>query len=172
MTFKIIPRLSPFLLVAILLLPASELALAQSSAQGSVEAPAIRDVIAGQLDAFGRSDGPGAFAFASPTIRTKFQTPEIFMDMVRRHYAPVYRPSEISFQGLHASPRGPVQEVLLVGPDGPSGHRALFHAAAAGRQLEDQRRAIGQGARPGLLNVNGLWPGRADPRLAPALQDP
>jgi len=118
MTFKIIPRLSPFLLVAILLLPASELALAQSSAQGSVEAPAIRDVIAGQLDAFGRSDGPGAFAFASPTIRTKFQTPEIFMNMVRRHYAPVYRPSEISFQGLHASPRGPVQEVLLVGPEG------------------------------------------------------
>ena len=118
MTFKIIPRLLPFLLVAILLLPASELALAQSSAQGSVEAPAIRDVIAGQLDAFGRGDGPGAFAFASPTIRTKFQTPEIFMDMVRRHYAPVYRPSEISFQGLHASPRGPVQEVLLVGPEG------------------------------------------------------
>ena len=114
MTSKIIPRLPPFLLIAILLLPAGQLARAQGSAEG----PAIRDVIASQLDAFGRDDGPGAFAFASPTIRTKFQTPEIFMDMVRRQYSPVYRPSEISFQDLHASPRGPVQEVLLVGPDG------------------------------------------------------
>ena len=122
MISKIIPRLPPFLLIVILLLPASELARAQGSARGSAQGPAegpvIRDVIAGQLEAFGRDDGPGAFAFASPTIRTKFRTPEIFMDMVRRHYSPVYRPSEISFQGLHASPRGPVQEVLLVGPDG------------------------------------------------------
>ncbi len=114
MTSKIIPRLPPFLLIAILLLPASQLAWAQGSAEG----PAIRDVIASQLDAIGRDDGPGAFAFASPTIRTKFQSPEIFMDMVRRHYAPVYRPSEISFQDLRAGPRGPVQEVLLVGPNG------------------------------------------------------
>jgi len=115
---KIIPRLPSFLLIVLLLLPASELARAQGSARGPAEGPAIRDVIAGQLEAFGRDDGPGAFAFASPTIRTKFQTPEIFMDMVRRQYSPVYRPSEISFQDLHASPRGPVQEVLLVGPDG------------------------------------------------------
>ncbi len=115
---KIVPRLPPFLLIVLLLLPASELARAQGSAQGPAEGPAIRDVIASQLEAIGRDDGPGAFAFASPTIRTKFQTPEIFMDMVRRQYSPVYRPSEISFQDLHAGPRGPVQEVLLVGPDG------------------------------------------------------
>jgi hypothetical protein len=115
---KIVPRLPPFLLIVLLLLPVSETAQAQGSAQGPAEGPAIRDVIAGQLEAIGRDDGPGAFAFASPTIRTKFQTPEIFMDMVRRQYSPVYRPSEISFQDLHASPRGPVQEVLLVGPDG------------------------------------------------------
>ncbi len=114
MTSKIILRLTPFLLIAVLLLPASELA----QAQGSAEGPAIRDVIASQLQAFGRDDGPGAFAFASPTIRTKFQSPEIFINMVRRHYGPVYRPSEISFQDLRKGPRGPVQEVLLVGPDG------------------------------------------------------
>ncbi len=118
MTSKIIPRLPPFLLIVLLLLPASELARAQGSAQGPAEGPAIRDVIAGQLEAIGRDDGPGAFAFASPTIRTRFQTPEIFMDMVRRQYSPVYRPSEISFQDLRKGPRGPVQEVLLVGPDG------------------------------------------------------
>jgi hypothetical protein len=116
-------RWLPLILFAVaLLLPAGGHAWAQGSAQGPAQGPAdgvaIRDVIASQLRAFQRDDGPGAFAFASPSIRGKFQTPEIFMEMVRRHYAPVYRPSEVSFQALRASPRGPVQEVLLVGPDG------------------------------------------------------
>ena len=114
MARKIIDRLPAVLLVALLLLPTSNAA----RAQGSEESAAIRAVIASQLQAFGRDDGPGAFAFASPTIRSKFQTPEIFMGMVRRHYEPVYRPSEVSFQDLLAGPRGPVQEVLLVGPGG------------------------------------------------------
>ena len=111
---QLLGRLPTVLLVALLLLPTSN----ATRAQGTGESAAIRAVIASQLQAFGRDDGPGAFAFASPTIRSKFQTPEIFMDMVRRHYAPVYRPSEVSFQDLLAGPRGPVQEVLLVGPGG------------------------------------------------------
>ncbi len=40
------------------------------------------------------------------------------MEMVRRHYPPVYRPAEVAFQALGDSPRGLVQEVLLTGPDG------------------------------------------------------
>ena len=111
---RLLGRLPTVLLVVLLLLPAGNPVRAQDSGEGA----AIRTVIASQLQAFGRDDGPGAFAFASPTIRSKFQTAEIFMDMVRRHYAPVYRPSEVSFQDLHAGPRGPVQEVLLVGPGG------------------------------------------------------
>ncbi len=111
---RILFGLPAVLAVAVLLFAAQ----GPARAQGSAERSAIRAVIASQLEAFGRDDGPGAFAFASPTIRAKFQTPEIFMDMVRRHYAPVYRPTEVSFQELHAGPRGPVQEVLLVGPHG------------------------------------------------------
>jgi len=107
-------QLAPFLLIALFLLPAFE----PAGAEGGADGPAMRQVIASQLEAFGRDDGPGAFAFASPGIRSKFQTPEIFMTMVRRDYGPVYRPREVSFQQLHAGPRGPVQEVLLVGPDG------------------------------------------------------
>ena len=114
MTSMILSRLPIALLTVLLLFAGSGAVRAQDSAEG----PAIRDVISGQLEAFGRDDGSGAFAFASPTIRAKFQTPEIFMDMVRRHYAPVYRPREVSFRGLRAGPRGPVQEVLLVGPGG------------------------------------------------------
>ena len=111
---RILFGLPAALAVVLLMFAAQGPALAQGAAEGT----AIRTVISSQLAAFGRDDGPGAFAFASPTIRSKFQTPEIFLDMVRRHYAPVYRPSEVSFQALHESPRGPVQEVLLVGPDG------------------------------------------------------
>lgn len=114
MSRRLSHRLAPFFLIAILLPAASGFARAEGAGDG----PAIRQVIASQLEAFGRDDGPGAFAFASPGIREKFRTPEIFMAMVRRDYAPVYRPREVSFRQLHASPRGPVQEVLLVGPDG------------------------------------------------------
>lgn len=110
-------KVVPFFWIAVFLLgAASGLVRAEVAGDG----PEIRQVIASQLEAFGRDDGPGAFAFASPGIREKFQTPEIFMAMVRRHYAPVYRPREVSFRQLHAGPRGPVQEVLLVGPDGRS----------------------------------------------------
>lgn len=114
MNRKILFGLRAALLIAVLLVAANVPARAQGSAEGT----AIRTVIANQLEAFGRDDGPGAFAFASPGIRSKFQTPEIFMAMVRRDYRPVYRPREVSFRQLHAGPRGPVQEVLLVGPDG------------------------------------------------------
>ena len=44
---------------------------------------AIRDAIQGQVDAFRRDDGEGAFGYASPSIRGMFGTSEVFMDMVR-----------------------------------------------------------------------------------------
>jgi len=40
------------------------------------------------------------------------------MDMVKRAYQPVYRPREKAFRALTAGEEGPVQKVLLVGPDG------------------------------------------------------
>lgn len=91
-----------------------------AAAEQTAEAGAIQAVIERQLAAFGRDDGPGAFAFASPGIRDRFRTAEIFMDMVRRHYAPVYRPRDVAFGPLRQGPDGPVQELLLVGPDGRS----------------------------------------------------
>ncbi len=78
----------------------------------------IRGVIERQLAAFERDDAQGAFAFASPGIRRRFGDPETFLDMVRRHYPPVYRPHGVAFGALRDSPRGLLQEVLLSGPDG------------------------------------------------------
>jgi len=82
------------------------------------DAAAIRQVIQDQISAFRRDDSRGAFAFASPVIQGKFQTPENFMAMVKAAYPQVYRPREVEFQSLADSARGPIQEVIVVGPDG------------------------------------------------------
>ena len=79
---------------------------------------AIRDVIQSQVDAFGRDDGEGAFGYASPTIRGMFGTSEIFMDMVRQGYQPVYRPRVFDFREIVTLHGEITQKVHVVGPDG------------------------------------------------------
>lgn len=84
---------------------------------GAADRAAIRHVIEGQLDAFRRDDGAAAFAFASPTIRRMFSTPDHFMDMVRRGYRAVYRPRWLEFRALVEAEGKIVQPVLVLGPD-------------------------------------------------------
>ena len=79
---------------------------------------AIRRVIESQIEAFRRDDGPGAFAFASPTIKRVFGTPENFMNMVRTGYPQVYRPASVSFGDLMRAEGTLHQLVDIVGPDG------------------------------------------------------
>ena len=79
---------------------------------------AIRDVIQSQVEAFRRDDGEQAFGFASPAIRQMFGTSDIFMDMVRQGYQPVYRPRRFDFDGIVSLQGQPAQKVDVVGPDG------------------------------------------------------
>ena len=79
---------------------------------------AIRDAIQGQVDAFRRDDGDGAFGYASPSIRGMFGTSEIFMDMVRQGYQPVYRPRVFEFEEIIELNGQPTQKVHVIGPDG------------------------------------------------------
>ena len=79
---------------------------------------AIRDVIQGQVDAFRRDDSATAFGFASPSIRGMFGSPEIFMDMVRQGYQPVYRPKVFDFQEIVTLHGQITQKVHVIGPDG------------------------------------------------------
>lgn len=90
--------------------PATDIAAADRAA--------IRQVIGDQIAAFRRDDGPGAFAYASPTIQGMFGTPEIFMDMVRSGYQPVYRPRSVAFADLVYIDGRLTQLVDIVGPDG------------------------------------------------------
>jgi Domain of unknown function (DUF4864) len=86
---------------------------------------AIRDVIGRQVEAFGRDDGETAFGFASPTIRRMFGSAEIFMDMVRQGYQPVYRPRVFDFREIVELHGQPAQKVHVIGPDGRP-HTAFY----------------------------------------------
>lgn len=79
---------------------------------------AIQAVIQDQMAAFGRDDAEAAYAHAAPNVRALFPSPEIFLEMVRRAYRPVYRPAEVRFRPPEVVPEGILQKVLLRGPDG------------------------------------------------------
>ena len=106
------------LIVALLSMSLTIALPATGTAQSDAERNAIVQVIQGQLAAFQADNGALAFGFASPGIQRMFGTPERFMAMVRTGYAPVYRPRSAEFLDLNTSARGPVQEVLFIGPDG------------------------------------------------------
>ncbi len=91
---------------------------AQDAPVSASDQAAIRSVITNQLDAFRRDDGPGAFSFAAPNIKTLFGSADTFLEMVRRAYQPVYRPRSVDFTTLSQEDDGIVQSVELIGPDG------------------------------------------------------
>ena len=84
------------------------------------DASAIQRVIQDQMAAFKIDDWAAAFAYATPSIQTKFQNPQVFSQMVTQAYQPVYRPRGVEFRELKPSEFGPTQEVYVIGPDGLS----------------------------------------------------
>jgi Domain of unknown function (DUF4864) len=91
---------------------------AQAQPVSSTDRAAIRQVIQGQVDAFRRDDGAAAFGYASPTIQGMFGSPDVFMDMVRQGYQPVYRPRAFDFREIVELHGQPAQTVDVIGPDG------------------------------------------------------
>lgn len=114
-------RLLGAVLLAILsVLPAVGRAESDTAAPTDFDRAAIRQVIESQLAAFQKDDGAQAFSYASPFIQSKFGSPEIFMEMVRTGYRPVYRPREVEFRDLVSENERLFQKVFIVGPDGES----------------------------------------------------
>ena len=91
-------------------------ASADEPAVAEADRTAIEAVIRHQLDAFQRDDSREAFSYASPGIQARFGTAEIFLEMVREAYAPVYRPRQVQFMDLQIVRGLPVQRVFVVGP--------------------------------------------------------
>jgi hypothetical protein len=94
-------------------------ALAQQSGTNDAAGRA-KDVIEQQITAFLNDDATTAYSFASPEIKSVFQNAERFFEMVKKSYAPVYRPGNYAFGRNQVSPDGTVayQEVLISAPDG------------------------------------------------------
>lgn len=96
--------------------------LAQDGDAAPVNDPAlsqaIRAIISDQMAAFRRNDAQAAFNDASPFIQGRFQQPDIFMQVVRSGYAPVYRPQQVEFRDLVQANGGLEQRVFVIGPDG------------------------------------------------------
>ena len=67
-----------FLGLVLALLAAAFLAQAQGPARAEEPADSIQAVIVSQLNALQADDLTAAFAHASPTIQSKFGTPEVF----------------------------------------------------------------------------------------------
>jgi hypothetical protein len=78
----------------------------------------VQGIIRSQLDAFNRDDGVEAWSYASPRIQAKFQSVEVFMEMVRTAYSPVYRSISAEFGEIKGSVDMVVQEVVVTGQDG------------------------------------------------------
>ena len=89
------------------------LALAAPLRADEAAAPAIRDVISAQIDAFLADDFARAFTYASPGIRNVFRTPENFGRMVRQGYPMVWRPDEVRFLDLEDRGGALHQKVLI-----------------------------------------------------------
>jgi hypothetical protein len=101
-------------------------AFADGGASPDRDTAAIRHVIAGQIQAFEKNDGATAFRLSSPKLRARFQSAGSFMRMVQKNYAPVFRPTLVSFAGLDDLGNDTkVQHVLVVGDDGNT-HEALY----------------------------------------------
>ena len=108
------------------LLQSRQVALASQLARHDTD---IRQIIASQIEAFRRDDGPAAFAFASPDLRAQFIVAPHFMAMIRAHYRPVYKAQKITFDGpakaIQQSPEMRVQKVFLTDDRG-TGHNARY----------------------------------------------
>ncbi len=94
------------------------------NAGNTTDAAGIQAVILKQIDAFQHDDAHTAFAIAAPEIQKRFGSSTMFMDMVRRGYAPVYNPRYVEFGVLvsyddAAENTGRfVQHVVVEGADG------------------------------------------------------
>lgn len=81
---------------------------------------AAQATIASQIAAFLHDDDKAAYAFASPDIKAVFPDSESFLVMVRKAYAPVYRPANYAFGRARTTDEGAkvFQEVLISSLDG------------------------------------------------------
>jgi hypothetical protein len=94
------------------------LANLSTAALAGDDAADAQSVIRAQEQAFGRDDAATAYSYAAPAIHQVFPAPEIFMEMVQRGYAPVYRHKSFEFGASRAEGGVIAQRVHIVDANG------------------------------------------------------
>jgi Domain of unknown function (DUF4864) len=77
-----------------------------------------QSVIRAQEEAFRRDDAATAYSYAAPGIREMFPQADIFMFMVQRSYAPVYRHRSFEFGEAQTASGQVAQRVHIVDDNG------------------------------------------------------
>ncbi|WOH52042.1 DUF4864 domain-containing protein [Bradyrhizobium sp. sBnM-33] len=84
-----------------------------------------QSVIRAQEQAFIRDDAAAAYSHAAPEIRQIFPQADIFMQMVRQGYAPVYRHKSFDF-GEARSANGRIAQRVHIVDDNGEAWEALY----------------------------------------------
>ena len=92
--------------------------LAAPSARAGDDVSAAQAIIRSQEQAFARDDAATAYSFASPTLHAAFPDAEVFLSMVRRGYAPVYRHKSFEFGEGRALDGRIAQTVRIIDAEG------------------------------------------------------
>jgi Domain of unknown function (DUF4864) len=96
-----------------------------SAGDDSPGGQAAKALIERQLDAFAHDDAAGAYALASPDLKTMFADPDTFMTMVKGRYAPVYRHQSVEFDEAEVE-GDKVSQVLTIVDDENQVWKALY----------------------------------------------
>jgi len=92
--------------------------LAAPPAWAGDEVSAAQAIIRSQEQAFARDDAATAYSYASPALHATFPDAEVFLSMVRRGYAPVYRHKSFEFGEGRALDGRIAQTVRIIDADG------------------------------------------------------
>jgi hypothetical protein len=102
---------------ALILLTALFVGLAVPVRAGD-DVAAAQSVIRSQEEALARDDAATAYSYAAPAIHAMFPDADVFLSMVRRGYAPVYRHKSFEFGEGRAADGKIAQTVRIIDADG------------------------------------------------------
>ena len=87
-------------------------------ARAANDVAAAHGVITSQVEALAHDDAATAYSYAAPAIQDMFPQPDIFLSMVQRSYAPVYRHKSFEFGEARIADGRIAQRVNIIDADG------------------------------------------------------
>jgi uncharacterized protein DUF4864 len=89
-----------------------------ATAAAADDVPTAQGVIRAQEQALSRDDAASAYSYAAPAIHQLFPQADIFMTMVQKQYAPVYRHKAFEFGESRTEGNWIAQRVHIIDANG------------------------------------------------------